>query len=173
MSRRDTCPHCGVVLRMERSLKAHRHYFAVIKMAYDNWPEDNEFQPDGPRHLRKWLEVEARHRDVIEQDMDDPDAMLKFTNKVIAAASNHGYARIVSMQGALIAHVPRSIDFSSLSQEEFTLIANEVYSIIEERTHLSIAQLKLEADKHHGERIQIRLDGAHIRRSRQTGRGEE
>lgn len=52
---------------IERSSKTHRHYFACIKQAWVNLPEEYkdlfpDVEPHGPEHLRKWCLIKAGYR---------------------------------------------------------------------------------------------------------------
>lgn len=47
----------------ERSTASHNHFFACVKDAFDNLPEDREEQFATPEHLRKWCLIQAGYRD--------------------------------------------------------------------------------------------------------------
>lgn len=55
-----TCPDCGCVIEEKpkgkpRSLPQLNRLFAIIAVAFDNWPDSSEFRPDSSEHLRAYL----------------------------------------------------------------------------------------------------------------------
>lgn len=52
-----------------RSRKHHNFIFAMIDVAFDNWPPKHPFQPIDAEDLRAWLRVEVGHKDEIEVDL--------------------------------------------------------------------------------------------------------
>lgn len=53
----------ALVEHHERSDASHRHYFACIREAWLNLPEDKADQYASPEHLRKWALIKAGYRD--------------------------------------------------------------------------------------------------------------
>lgn len=51
-----------LVEHQERSPASHRHYFAMVKEAWENLPEDETRWPT-PEHLRKWALIRAGYYD--------------------------------------------------------------------------------------------------------------
>lgn len=51
-----------LVEQQERSPKSHRHYFCMIKEAWENLPDDETRWPT-PEHLRKWALIRAGYAD--------------------------------------------------------------------------------------------------------------
>jgi len=131
------------VTNRPRSPKAHRHFFAIIDKAFQNWPDTHPFQPDSAEHLRAWLEVKAGHRDIILADPSGP--MVEFIKAVLKRIEDadigfrYGFPAV---KGDMIAVAfPRSISWSTLSQEEFSPIANEIYAILEDIIGVDTATL--------------------------------
>lgn len=137
------CPHCGKGGK-RRSIEQHRRYFAVIKHAFDNWPETHDFQPDNPEHLRKWLQVKAGYRTVqeIEVSRSDPRAMQIVESTLRAAMKATGdYAWTVVHGKRLYVIASRSIAFDKMSHGEFCTLNNMVQEVIEHETGIKIDQL--------------------------------
>lgn len=82
------CPECGHVFDMgflkglydelcktfsidkSRSVKQHNRFFSMIDKAFNQWPEQYEFQPLDKEHLRAWLLCKAGHRHIESVDVN-------------------------------------------------------------------------------------------------------
>lgn len=141
----EYCPACGFVLKKPRSPKAHRHFFAVIDAAHENWPEDHEFQPTSPEHLRAWLLVRTGYADTIGNllDMRRPtmEKLEDFLEMCLVAMKNRGYVFPAERDGYLEAHFPKSIAYAELDQKEFAPIAEAVFAEIEKHIGLPIKEI--------------------------------
>lgn len=61
-----------------RSDKSHRHYFAVIREAWKNLPEDLSAQHPSPEHLRKWSLIKLGYsikRNIVCETTEQRDAI--------------------------------------------------------------------------------------------------
>lgn len=142
----STCPHCGKGGK-RRSIEQHRRYFAVIKHAFDNWPENHDFQPDNPEHLRKWLQVKAGYRTVqaVDTSRTDPQAMKIIEATLRAAMKATGdYAWTVRRGSSLYVLASRSIAFDKISHSEFCTLNNLVQEVIEAETGIKVEDLMRE-----------------------------
>jgi hypothetical protein len=139
----SACPHCGKGGK-RRSIEQHRRYFAVIKHAFEHWPETHEFQPDSAEHLRKWLQVKAGYRTVqeIEVKRTDPQS-LAIVHATLRAAmkATDDYSWIVPHKGKLLVVASRSIAFDKIPHGEFCTLNNMVQEVIETETGIKIDQL--------------------------------
>jgi hypothetical protein len=140
----DVCPHCGVILRKQRSAKAHRFFFAVISEAFYHWPAAHPFQADNAEHLRAWLLCKTKHRTIIgerlHQDDGDVVRMQQFVQRAIAESRNH-YCFVAVFNGALVVLSPKSIDWNTLDEKAFAPIRNDVFDVIVKETGLDIEEL--------------------------------
>jgi hypothetical protein len=143
MMKTKHCPHCGTILGKPRSPKAHRHFFKLIELAFLNWPGSHRFNPDSSEHLRAWLLVSANYRDVIHDDPARP--RVEFITDVIRRTRETGYAFPAVHGDGLAIAFPRSINWDTLDQREFSPIAEAVYAIIEKVIGVDIETLKKEA----------------------------
>lgn len=143
----STCPTCGKGGK-RRSIDQHRRYFLVIKHAFDHWPEQHEFQPDSPEHLRKWLQVKAGYRTVQEIKVmrTDPQSM-KIINATVEAAmaATGDYAWIVPHRNKIHVVASRSIAFDKIPHGEFCTLNNLVQEVIEAETGIRIDDLMQQA----------------------------
>lgn len=142
----STCPHCGKGGK-RRSIEQHRRYFAVVKHAFETWPETHSFQPDNAEHLRKWLQVKAGYRTVQEIDVSrsDPRSMQIVESTLRAAMKATGdYAWTVVHGKRLYVVASRSIAFDKISHGEFCALNNLVQEVIESETGIKIDDLMRE-----------------------------
>ena len=139
------CPSCGVVLCKTRSLSDHRRFFALIKAAFDQWPEAHSFQPDSAEHLRAWLTCKAGHRNVTELHLPaeatgDMVRLFQFgTECAIKAAGGVGF--VVPYRDSLVVISPKSISWDTISQKEFGPFRDAVSDVIEAETGIKVGDL--------------------------------
>lgn len=142
----STCPHCGKGGK-RRSIEQHRRYFALCKLAFDNWPETHDFQPDNVEHLRKWLQIKSGYRTVqeIEVARTDPQS-LKIMEATLRAAmkATSDYAWTVTHGKKLYVIASKSIAFDKISHGEFCTLNNLVQEVIEAETGISTDDLMRE-----------------------------
>jgi hypothetical protein len=139
----STCPHCGKGGK-RRSIDQHRRFFAVIKRAFEQWPETHDFQPDSAEHLRKWLQVKAGYRTVQEIDVRRTDNQSrKIIESTLSAAmkATGDYAWTVVHGSRLYVVASRSIAFDKISHGEFCTLNNMVQEVIESETGIKVDQL--------------------------------
>lgn len=132
-ARHEHCPECGCEIgaKKRRSLPDHRRLFALIKDAFDNWPEAHEFQPESPEHLRAWLVCKAGWREATAYDLGDKAdaAVVAIALEAgIRAARGVGFVRVVGRSVAVI--TPKSMDFRAMGQHEFGLLRDAITDII-------------------------------------------
>lgn len=143
----STCPHCGKGGK-RRSVDQHRRYFAMCKLAFDNWPEAHEFQPDNAEHLRKWLLKEAGHRTVTEVRVSrtDPQSMKIARAAAEAAMDAVGdYCWVVPHNKKIYVVAAKSIAFEKCPHAEFLAVNEAVQTVLERELGVRIDDLMLEA----------------------------
>lgn len=120
-----------------RSLPQHKRYFALIRAAYEHWPEKHKFQPDNEKHLRKWLQCKARHRTVVDVETEQFDErVMAIIQAAVTAAmkATGGYAWVgVTNSGAAVL-ASKSIAIEELPHHEFCELNNAVEDIIRAET---------------------------------------
>lgn len=128
-----SCPDCGSVLEKKRSLPQHRRLFALMRAAYDQWPERHEFRPESAEHLRAWLLCKAGWHTAKYVDAEegaDPKVIAAAIEAAFAVASSIAFVRVHGDRVAV--HAPRSQSFTEADQRTFAPIAQAVEEIVEE-----------------------------------------
>lgn len=134
------CPHCGVVLVKGRSLPDHNRFFALICAAFQQWPEDHDFEPRDHDHLRKWLLCKAGFFSVKTFELPDGDPvmmarMMEFAETLMENAGDDD--RFGRWRGRTLAvFQARSMAFESLGQKEFAEVRTAVEDVIKAETGL-------------------------------------
>ena len=136
-ARQDHCPECGceIGVRKRRSVPDHRRLFALIKHAFDSWPEAHEFTSENPEHLRAWLVCKAGWREATAYDLGDkadPAVVALALQAGIKAAKGVGFVKVHGRSVAVI--TPKSMDFRAMGQAEFGLLRDAITDIIKAET---------------------------------------
>ena len=124
-----TCPRCN--LKWGRSDEEHNTLFGVIGMAFENWPEQYEYQPNTPEKLRGWLAIQVGHYDTLSlpqiRGLD-----LESASKVadLFTDGKQYYEVRPAGKGAEILR-PRTMKKSELRVQVFRRMATDVYELIE------------------------------------------
>lgn len=144
---REHCPECGCEIgpKRRRSLPDHRRLFALIKRAYENWPEGHDFQPEHPEHLRAWLMCKAGWREATPiQFGSSTDQHLMVLAMTAAIRAARGTAFVVPHGTGVAVIAPRSMDFRSMGQQEFGLLRDAITDIIRAETGIDAESVSRE-----------------------------
>lgn len=132
------CPSCGVVIEADpksRSTPQHNRYWAMVRAAYQHWPETHEFQPATLEQLRKWLQCKAGHYHVQSFELpqtDDPALMARMMAFAEALLDTRDGSRFGRWHGTVLSvFVPKSIAFDRLSHKAACQLFDEVAAVIE------------------------------------------
>lgn len=146
------CPECGCVLDEpksekkghKRNLAHHRLFFKTVSLVTRSWPDDHpEFRPYGNADtMRAWLLIRAGHCQTLDmhlsaKDAKDPQRILDFTEAAWLTARRHGwhYCRVEARESEsgpfYCVLVPRSINWDSLSEQEFRAVHERVLDVLE------------------------------------------
>jgi hypothetical protein len=133
------CQHCGCEAEpakkgKPRSVPQHRRYFALLRAAYNHWPEKHEFKPQSQEHLRKWLQAKAGHRvvDTIETDGMSPAQSVAVISARMRAAGPFAFVSAVGSKLHII--TSESIDFDTLPHLAACALFDDVSDVIETET---------------------------------------
>jgi len=140
------CPTCGQASR-HRSDADHRMFWAVMKLAYDNWPE-HEFEPLGISHLYGWLLIEAGyiHEPPIEIESRNKDFVRDIVMALFPAIKSKIHCiRFVPTAKGVRVLVPKSLDYKTAGKRQFEDVRSKVYEIIESVLGVPVETLKREA----------------------------
>lgn len=137
------CPHCGCDTgkpppRKLRSVPQHRRAFAMIRAAYDHWPETHQFRPESEEHLRAWLICKASYHTVqtIDLDATEPAAAVVM---IAAAYAQAGRWHFTKTSGTRL-HVfaPKSMAFDQMPHHQACTLFDDIAEMIEAETDLRI-----------------------------------
>lgn len=147
----SACPHCGCEIEKAgkpRSPEQHRRFFALIRAAYQQWPESAEFQPDNEEHLRKWLTAAAGYRDGTDIAVPFAENEPSVTKLVsiaveasVRAAGGYAFVRPDANGGRLRVYKPKSIRFGTMGPAEFGKLCDDVSEVIEREIGVSADDL--------------------------------
>lgn len=136
------CPVCGYHDKGKgkpRSVDQIRRYFAMLRSAFENWPESHEQQFASQEEFRAWVQMKAGAREVGASiplsGMSKERAMLLAEAAIRGAGS---YAWPVLHGDVLVIFRPKSIAFSRMPHDEFCRLSDEVQGIIEAETGMSM-----------------------------------
>lgn len=141
-----TCPRCR--LKWGQSEEERGLLFAVIGLAFANWPERHKFQPTDAEHLRAWLAIEVGHYEALKVErldgerLDDIVAMGKFFS------NGRKDFRLVGVDGGLELRRPRTMK-KDLPIKEFRPMATKIYELLEDVTGVSPEVYKVNKDRSH------------------------
>lgn len=141
----DHCPACGYVEEKKkgkpRSVPQHRRFFALVKAAFEHWPETHRFQPINEERMRKWLTAKAGYSIV---NTIDTAGMTndQVVASLAAAIMNADPVHFVSFTGARL-HViqSKSIDFNTLPHLAACALFDAVAETIEAETGLEVSKI--------------------------------
>lgn len=139
------CKHCGGPAR-HRSDPHHRLLFAVIARAFDNWPEDDNFQPADAEHLRAYLLIKAGHYNKIDLRCENPDAIsLEDQIRAVLSAVSEKPTLVHTYDWGIRIFTPKSISYAELGRTEFNVICERVFEVLSAKLRVDISELKREA----------------------------
>ncbi len=139
----EKCECCGRAFEHPRNAGRHRAFFAMLKPAFENWPERHDFQPVDLDELRGWLLCRAKwcETERIEFAVGNRNqivaAMTAFMTKQRGKRSH-----FQQTSTGLMAYTPKSIAFTKCREVDFRRIIDDVTGIIETEIGVSIADLK-------------------------------
>lgn len=140
------CEHCGSPMR-QRSHPHHRLLFAVIQRAFENWPEEEKFQPEDAEHLRSYLLIKARHFKKLDLHCDNPDAIsLEDQLRTIIETVADKPPLIHTFEWGVRLYWPDSISYAAADRQKFNAICEAVFQIISTKLGVSVEALKREAE---------------------------
>ena len=137
-----TCPVCGYADKSSgkpRSIEQHRRYFAMIKTAFDNWPERHERQFASAEELRSWLQMKAGAREVGATipltGMSKERAMLLAEAAIRGAGS---WAMPIIHGDTLVIFKPKSVSFAKMPHADFCKLSDTVQDVIKAEAGIDI-----------------------------------
>ena len=143
------CPVCDTELPMKggksRSLEQHRRYFAIIKAAFQHWPDRDKFTSEN--ELRKYLQLCAGYGTVVAEiplsGINKEVARFIATQAIKAAGE---YAMPVIRGDNLRIIKPSSIAFDKMKHDDFCRLSDDVSAIIENTIGVKVDDLIRETE---------------------------
>lgn len=139
--RQTTCPCCDYTWEpgRPRSLPQHRRFFAIVKQAFDNWPESHDRQFASSDECRRWLVAKAGYRDTV-LDVPlvavRPDVIITIVSAALQACNPGAFAAVKG--GRLLVVRAKSIKFSSMRPQEFGALCDDVAAVVERETGIVV-----------------------------------
>lgn len=125
-----------------RSVDQHRRLFALIKAAYEHWPETHAFQPDNEEHLRAWLLVKAKHRRIHKFSFAGGEsAAVAELIPAITLMMLQKYSWAWPLDDAVAVCVPESIAFDKLSHADACKVFDDVEVVLRNEAGLDADEL--------------------------------
>lgn len=132
---------CVLEVREERSYASHRQYFAAIREAWQNLPEDAAQRYDSPEKLRKWALIRGGF-------CEETDFVFESEKKAVAVAMMarklDDYA-IVTQKGPVVkVYRAKSQSLAAMGKEEFQASKQAVLDILSGQIGVSRKALEQE-----------------------------
>jgi len=116
-----------LVEQAERSPKSHRHYFVMIKEAWENLPETEVRWPT-PEHLRKWALIKAGYYDEKQVVCATKAEALRWTPVLITASGE--YAVVVPRGPVVTIYTAKSQSLKAMGRVDFQASKDAVLQIV-------------------------------------------
>jgi hypothetical protein len=139
----QSCVNCGCVLSNARSHPHHRAFFAFVKFAFENWPENREttFTPCSAEELRAWSLVKAGHCTPVYLEFStekEAKTAVDVAMDIYRRLRSEGFfAWVVPHKKGIAIMRPDSISFKRLSQRRFNEVSEAAIAAIEHESGLS------------------------------------
>lgn len=132
-----------MVVREEASSASRRHYFALIREAWRNLPEDAMQRYPSPEHLRKWALIKAGYREERTHVCGSKAEALRLQTFV---KPMDDYA-VVLVQGAVITiYTARSQRGRAMDRETFQASKTAVLAILSELIGVELETLNRQVE---------------------------
>lgn len=126
-----------------RSMKDHRMYWSIIRVALKNWPHDHPFQPHSEEHLHGWLLIQVNHRKCVEVETKDV-AVAKVVAKGIFDVTQREIhcMRIFDAGTGIRICVPDSFKDDDAGKRKYEDVRRAVYEVITATLGVEIEEIK-------------------------------
>ena len=142
-----------ISVKAPRNDARHRLLFAVIKVAYDNWPEGHAVVPSSPENLRGRLLVDAGHCVSLDVRIANRDDLLGAAAAIGAFLGEHRRGRHAFFDGCrsgMRVSVPFSIAYAKCDELTFGGVLTRVIDEIEAVIGISADDLLRQAEEDSG-----------------------
>lgn len=131
MSKNEFCPECGAVLvdPAEHSDQARKRFFAIIRDAYGNMPDQWKPLIGSSEHLRKFVLCQVGHCDTTATDCGSHAA----AERVAALIRHVDSFAVVTVTGSIVTtSVARSIRKRVCPKKAFMPLTEKAYAYLNE-----------------------------------------
>lgn len=133
-----------MVVEEDRSMASHRRYFACLREAWRNLPENLVPLFPDPEKLRKWVLVKCNYADVDSMVCESPLDAVHFAYYIGKTVQD----AIVVQKGRVIhIYTPKSQSTRSMNKQEFLESSNAVLDYVSTMISTSRADLEANADQ--------------------------
>lgn len=128
--------HQGVLIdpRRPRNIQHHRKLFALLNLAVDNWPH-----PTTTEALLNAIKIYAGHTTPVEVRLGFLARLMPDLWKILPEPIQRLTGKV------FVVHMPKSISFESLSQDEFEPFYKQAVLMISQKLGVDIETLEQEA----------------------------
>jgi hypothetical protein len=126
-----------LVEQQERSPKSHRHYFVMVKEAWENLPEAEERWPT-PEHLRKWALIKAGYCDRQEVVCASKAEAVRWW-PILAAADT--YSVVIPKGPVVTVYRAKSQSMKAMGKQQFQESKDAVLRIVADLIDVTPARL--------------------------------
>lgn len=126
-----------------RGHKDHGMFWAVMRRAFDNWPEDHAFKPESPDHLYGWILIEIGYSECTEVETDDKSIAIAVAKAIYGVTKREIHCmRVFGTSTGVRVCVPQSGDYAHAGKKKFEDMRSAVYEVIENTIGVRIEELK-------------------------------
>ena len=136
-----------------RSRKHLGLFFAALKCAYENWPENHEFKPECPEHLRQYVESRAGYREALTVKLTGDKGFIHSLSGAIAHAQSQGsgkkqkYVFLTNTTTDVWVVYAKSIAYDQLDQDDFNVVSQRVSEVLKAETGIGLDEYKMNMTK--------------------------
>lgn len=111
----------------DRSQRSHNHYFAAVKEAWENLPEDKAERFPTSEHLRKWALIRAGYRDersIVAASKAEAQRMAAFVKPM------DEYAVVVVSEAVVTVYTAKSQSLRAMGKKDFQASKDAVLDVL-------------------------------------------
>lgn len=145
-----------VKLTQARSLPHHRFFFAFMREAFDNWPDDHRVQPPNEDWLRQWLMVRAGIKETAALAFEsgtspDPMGLVRMLKAITGTVTKRPiWFSIDTSEGTIEAMWAKSVAFDKMDEAEFKETTSKVFKTIFDEVGIDCDVYYLDWQKKYG-----------------------
>ena len=127
----------------ERTGKSHRHFFAVLRNAWDNLPEQIADRFPSPEHLRAYALIKAGFYNERHVDLATRTDALQVASFIKPMDE---FAIVIARELTVTIYTPKSQSARAMGGKEFQESKDKVFAVLAQMIGISIEQLLTNSD---------------------------